>query len=92
MWLVGVSTAQAQEACVVCSGPPAIYRCTIEKSDRLARFGAVGDKAVQTVCIKELARQGGHATCTVRREAGATTCDGIQREIPIASLKRNKRT
>lgn len=83
---LATQVAEAQETCVVCSGPAAVYRCTIEKSEKLSRFGLMADKAIQTVCIKELARTGGHATCAVRREAGPVVCDGVQREIPLASL------
>lgn len=78
------SFAAAQEVCVVCSGPQATYRCTVEKSDRLTRLGTFNDKAVQAVCTKELARQGGHSSCTARRDAGP--CDGIVRELSLASI------
>ncbi len=85
-WLCTAWAAQAQEVCVVCTGPAAVYRCTVEKSEKLARFGAVGDKAVQQVCIKELARQSGHATCAVRRDTDTAVCNGVPRMIPLASL------
>ena len=89
---LAIQVAEAQETCVVCSGPAAIYRCTIEKSEKLSRFGSMADKAIQTVCIKELARTGRHETCAVRRESGPSVCDGIQREIPLASLLDANRT
>lgn len=84
--LWGATTAAAQEACVVCSDPATVYRCTVEKSEKLSRFGIAGEKAVQTVCIKELARQGGHASCAVRRDTSMANCDGVVREISLASL------
>jgi hypothetical protein len=78
--------AAAQEACVVCSGPQATYRCSIEKTvDKLSRYGAAGEKALQLVCARELARQGKHEKCAARRDA-ATSCEGDAREIPLASL------
>ena len=67
MRVLGISVAEAQETCVICSGPTAVYRCTIEKSDKIARFGSMADKAIQTVCIKEMARTGGHEI--LRRDA-----------------------
>ncbi|MEQ1611875.1 MAG: hypothetical protein ABL904_03915 [Hyphomicrobiaceae bacterium] len=84
--VLGISVAEAQETCVVCSGPAAVYRCTIEKADKIARFGSMADKAIQTVCIKEMARNGGHETCAVSRETAPAICDGIQRQIPLTSL------
>lgn len=85
-WLCTAWAAQAQEVCVVCTGPAAVYRCTVEKSEKLARFGIAADKAVQQVCVKELVRQSGHATCAVRRDSDTTVCDGVPRMIPLASL------
>ena len=83
---VDAAVAQAQEACVVCDAPAAIYRCSVEKSERLARFGSAGDKALQHVCAKEMARQGKHEKCTVRRDLSGTSCDGLPRMITLASL------
>jgi hypothetical protein len=84
--LAGSSAGYAQEACVVCDGPGAIYRCSVEKSDKLARFGSVADKAVQHVCAKEMARQGKHEKCSARRDASPANCDGALRMITLASL------
>lgn len=84
--ILGSKVARAQEACVVCAGPDAIYRCTVEKADKLARFGGAGDKALQHVCAKEMARQGKHDKCSVRRESAGAACDGLPRMITLASL------
>ena len=84
--VLGGTSARAQEACVVCAGPDAIYRCTVEKSDKLARFGGAGDKALQHVCAKEMARQGKHEKCSVRRDTVGAACDGQPRMITIANL------
>jgi hypothetical protein len=77
--------AAAQEMCVTCSGPAATYRCTVEKSEKLATFGAAGDRILQLVCAKELARSDRHESCSARREAPAQ-CLGELREIPLASV------
>ncbi len=85
--LAAVATAAAQQACVVCTGPDATYRCSIEKSaDKLARFGAAGDKALSLVCAKELAKQGGHEKCAARRNSDGAACEGSVRELPLASV------
>ena len=84
--VLGTRVSLAQEACVVCAGPDAIYRCTVEKADKLARFGGAGDKALQHVCSKEMARQGKHDKCSVRRESAGAACDGLPRMITLASL------
>jgi hypothetical protein len=81
----GVAPAAAQEMCVTCSGPAATYRCTVEKSEKLATFGAAGDRILQLVCAKELARSDRHESCSAKREAPAQ-CLGELREIPLASV------
>jgi hypothetical protein len=80
------SSAEAQEACVTCTGPQFTYRCTVEKSEKVTRLGVVGEKALHHVCAKELARQGGHETCSVRRDLIGAACNGVLTEIPLASL------
>lgn len=64
----------AQEYCVACEGPPAIYRCIIEN----ARPGGV---PLQTFCTSSMANLGGHARCGVK---GGTVfdCDGQVKRIP----------
>lgn len=84
--VVWISPVHAQEVCVVCAAPEATYRCAIEKSEKLGRFGRGGERAIQLVCAKELARQGGHASCGVRREATGAACAGEQRILSIATL------
>lgn len=80
----------AQEICVTCAGPDAIYRCTIEKSEKItARLGNLADKPMQTVCMKELARLGGHERCAVRREAVNAPCPGIEKQLSLSSLLDN---
>lgn len=70
--LIGVqATAHARELCVVCAGPDVTYRCQIE--------GATPGRAEtgdQVLCITTLAKDGGHASCSVRR-AETGPCDGL---------------
>jgi len=77
---VCVSTARlaAQEYCVSCTEPPALYRCIIEG----ARPG--GSQPLQMLCITAMAKEGQHATCGVK---GGTVfdCNGPVKRIPWAA-------
>lgn len=71
--LAGVAGAAAQDLCVSCNGPAQTYRCQISGTHGTA-IGTTDPRA-QVLCITEIARQGGHETCTVDR-GKADTCDG----------------
>jgi hypothetical protein len=75
-----VGPAQAQEYCVACSGPDALYRCIIEGAQ------AGGGQPLQMLCITAIAKQDGHATCSVKRGT-VFDCDGAIRRIPWAPLE-----
>ena len=66
-----LSPAAAQEFCVTCSGPDANYRCIVGGEPNLAAKSSRG----QLLCISELARAGGHASCKVGRTTDAP-CPG----------------
>jgi hypothetical protein len=55
-----VGSASAQEFCVLCSEPNALYRCVIDG----ARPG--GSQSLQMLCITTLARSGGHGACSIK--------------------------
>lgn len=80
-----MSPAAAQEACIVCAGPDRIYLCSVEKSDKIRKFGAA-DKAIQFACIKEMAKLGGHDTCRVRRDADIAVCNGMPQTVLLGSF------
>jgi hypothetical protein len=65
----------AQEYCVACTEPTAVYRCVIEG----ARPG--GSQPLQMLCITTMAKEGGHATCGVK---GGTVfdCNGPVKRVP----------
>jgi hypothetical protein len=67
--------AEAQEYCVACTEPPAVYRCVIDG----ARPG--GRHPLQMLCIVAMAKEGRHATCNVR---GGTVfdCNGPVKRVP----------
>src|SRR5262245_25771800 len=70
--------AEAQEYCVSCTEPPAVYRCVIDG----ARPG--GRHPLQMLCILAMAKQGRHAACSVK---GGTVfdCDGPIKRVPWAA-------
>lgn len=75
---LGVLPAAAAEYCVTCAGPAAMYACTIEGAPN----DAAADPRMQLLCIQELARQGGHETCSVPRSA-PTPCPGVIKVVAV---------
>jgi hypothetical protein len=59
--------AEAQEYCVACTEPSAVYRCVIDG----ARPG--GGQSLQMLCVTSMAKEG-HATCGTARDG--VHCDG----------------
>src|SRR5258708_26648467 len=72
-------SAQAQEYCVACSEPPGLYRCIIDGAQPR------GGQSLQMLCVTAMAKEGGHATCSVKR-ATVFECDGTVKRIPWAAL------
>jgi hypothetical protein len=72
--------AQAQEYCVACSDPPGLYRCVIEGAQPR------GGQSLQMLCVTAMAKEGGHATCSVKR-ATVFECDAAVKRIPWAALE-----
>jgi hypothetical protein len=77
--LLPAQVAVAQEYCVACNGPDALYRCIIENAQPR------GGQSLQMLCVTAMAKQGGHATCSVQR-ATVFECDGAVKRIPWAAL------
>jgi hypothetical protein len=68
--------ASAQEYCVICSAPEAKYRCSIGGEPSITAGASRG----QLLCITELARTGGHASCSVGRNT-SDPCEGEPRTV-----------
>jgi hypothetical protein len=70
------SSVRAQEYCVACSGPDALYRCAIDNATPTGM-------SLKLLCASTLAQQGGHAMCSIK---GGTVfeCDGPIRRIDAA--------
>jgi hypothetical protein len=71
--------ATAESYCVACYSPDAVYRCVIAD----APSSAPPDPRNQVQCIKQLAKSGGHARCSVERFTSAG-CSGPERIISPA--------
>jgi hypothetical protein len=82
---VGTVCAAAAEVCVVCSGPDATYRCTVDHSSNIERYRS-GDRVLQLLCISELAKAGGHTKCRVSRDPTGF-CAGEARTIGLAGIE-----
>lgn len=82
--LAASAAAAAEEVCVACSGPGAIYRCQVDVGN-LGVSAKLVSKFAQYACAREMARQGRHESCSVQRES-AGTCSGEVRVITAASL------
>jgi len=72
--------AAGQEFCVACSGPPGVYRCVIDGAQPR------GGQSLQLLCVTAMAKQGGHATCSVKRGT-VFDCDGVVKRIPWTALE-----
>ena len=69
----------AQEYCVACSEPAGLYRCIIDGAQPR------GGQSLQMFCVTAMAKEGKHATCTVKRGT-VFDCDGTIKRIPWAAL------
>jgi hypothetical protein len=72
LWM---APAAAQEYCIACSEPAAVYRCVIDG----ARPG--GGQPLQMLCITSMAKEGRHATCGIKRGT-VFDCDGPVKRVP----------
>jgi hypothetical protein len=77
---LAVGTAEAQEYCVACSEPTGLYRCVIDGAQPR------GGQSLQMLCVTAMAKEGGHATCAVKRGT-VFECDAAVKRIPWASLE-----
>jgi hypothetical protein len=77
--VLSVGQALAQEYCVACSGPDALYRCVIDGAQPR------GGQPLQMLCVTAMAKQGGHATCRVTRGT-VFDCDAPVKRVPWAPV------
>ena len=82
-FLLAGGAASAQEFCVACNGPPAVYRCVIGDARQ-----AQG-QPLQQFCTTTLAREGAHAECGIRKGT-VFDCDGPIKRIGGAAPGADK--
>jgi hypothetical protein len=72
--LMGWGGALAQEYCVACTQPNAVYRCVIEDA-------RPGGQSLTRLCLSALTKDGGHANCSLK---GGTVfdCNGPIKRVP----------
>jgi hypothetical protein len=80
---VAVTQVAATEVCVTCSGPDAVYNCTVKNADTIA--GLAGDKAIRKICTKILKRSVPHAACSVLKTSSA--CPGQPKTVGWDDVK-----
>lgn len=81
--LAASATAAAAESyCVACYGPDAVYRCVVAD----VPASAAPDPRNQVQCIKQLAKSGGHARCSVERFSTAN-CNGAEKVVSTATAE-----
>lgn len=79
--LLSAAGVVAGEYCVECSEPAATYRCVFAEDELVA--GKLPGRAMQVVCMTELAKAGGHGFCRVT--AGKFgMCNGVERVVGVA--------
>ncbi len=69
-----IQTGQAAEFCVTCTGPEANYVCSLD--------GQATNSGLKLYCMSELAKAGGHASCSVARTQ-KTRCEGETKRLPM---------
>ncbi|MDX2307285.1 MAG: hypothetical protein NW216_03500 [Hyphomicrobium sp.] len=78
--IVAASGADAEGYCIACEAPDAIYRCVVAGTPA----GSPPDPRNQILCVKELAKAGAHARCSVERFT-TENCKGEVRTIANAA-------
>jgi hypothetical protein len=73
-YMLGLGRASAQEYCVSCTEPTAIYRCVIEDA-------RPGGQSLTRLCLTALTKDGAHASCGLK---GGTVfdCNGPVKRVP----------
>jgi hypothetical protein len=84
--LVAPGLAGAAEVCVSCDSPSALYRCSVEQSAKLEKYG-VEDKVLPPVCVQVLAKIGGHKSCQAVGKAG-DPCRGTPKTIGLSDVQK----
>ncbi len=73
--------AIADATCVICYDPPGVYRCQVSTAN-MTQQGHLA-------CLQQIAAEGGHGSCSIRRGMTASDCDGPIKTIvgPAAPIQ-----
>lgn len=77
VWVALSSMAAAQEYCVRCTEPEAMYRCVIADPRPLP------GSSLQLACMTALATDGKHASCTIQRDVTVFQCDAAVKRVTL---------
>jgi len=77
LWTTG--GARAQSICIVCEDPHAVYSCAAQDPTSLK----TSDPRLQVACVAELAKAGGHGSCSASRRQTGAACEGPLRTIAV---------
>lgn len=78
--LVCAFEAQAQEYCVACTAPDALYRCVIADP----RPGVT--MPLQEACATAIARDLRHQTCAIKRDVTVFQCDAPIKRVSLGAV------
>lgn len=81
-----ISNRSAADYCVICTDPPATYRCFLPKANILVRWQITDEKAGR-FCAKVLAKTEKHNHCAVEENA-RKPCDGAERILSLTDIER----
>jgi hypothetical protein len=84
--LLASAPSRADEVCVACEEPAAIYRCSVESLPQQANKLGLADKAQGEMCQTVLAKNGQHSSCSV--VADGKTCEGSARTVTLSDYQR----
>ncbi len=80
---LGIPSALGNSICVTCEGPAAVYSCSYAPNENGSRPQKT-NRALQFICIQDVARQYKHASCSVRRHE-LDVCNGqVHMMSPLA--------
>lgn len=82
LFLAAAAHSAVADICVTCSGPAALYNCSVKNADTIESLA--GAKAIQKICTKVLKRNGQHASCTASE---APSCPGAATTIGWKEVK-----
>lgn len=71
--------ARGEEICVMCYDPPAVYRCK-------TAAGANAQAQVHLACLQQIAADGAHGSCSIRRGLSGSECGGPLRTVSVPSV------